>query len=78
MEKLKNLVTRVTSFITSLTPWMSSTSWLGTFAFALGFLFGSEGEWAGTIFFTIFWIVGLFIWDGYSKMNSRNDETEGN
>lgn len=78
MDLLKKVWNGLTGLVANWLPFMGPMSWMGTFAFAFGFFVGSEGELAGTIFFTIFWIVGLFIWDGYSKMNSKRDETEGN
>lgn len=70
MEMFKNLLAKAKSLISNLLPWMTPFSWLGTLAFAFGFFAGSEGEWEGTIFFTFFWIVGMFIWHQYDKMRS--------
>lgn len=70
MEMFKNLLAKAKSLISNLMPWMTPFSWLGTLAFAFGFFTGSEGEWEGTLFFTFFWIVGMFIWHQYSKMRS--------
>ena len=70
MEMFKNLLAKAKSLISSVTPWMTAFSWMGTLAFAFGFFVGSEGEWEGTLFFTFFWIVGTFIWHQYDKMRS--------
>lgn len=70
MDKLKNLLMKGLAWVQSLMPWMGPVSWMGAFAFAFGFLVGSEGEWEGTIFFTVFWIVGAYI--GHNWYNMRN------
>jgi hypothetical protein len=50
---------------------MTPISWMGVFAFAVGFFVGSEGEWAGTLFFPIFWIVGIYITNSILDMYKK-------
>lgn len=68
MEWFKNLLNKLSTLISSALPWMSAMTWMGTLAFAFGFFVGSEGEWEGTLFFTLFWVVGAFIAEQYRKM----------
>lgn len=68
MEWFKNLLNKLGTLISSAMPWMSAVTWMGTLAFAFGFFVGSEGEWEGTLFFTLFWVVGAFIAEQYRKM----------
>lgn len=68
MEWFKNLLNKLGTLISSALPWMSAMTWMGTLAFAFGFFVGSEGEWEGTLFFTLFWVVGAFIAEQYRKM----------
>ena len=68
MEWFKNLLNKLRTLISSALPWMSTMTWMGTLAFAFGFFVGSEGEWEGTLFFTLFWVVGAFIAEQYRKM----------
>ena len=78
MELFKKVWNGFTGFVANRLPFMSPMSWMGTLAFAFGFFVGSEGEWEGALFFTLFWIVGIFIMDGYLKMRDSKDETKGN
>lgn len=50
---------------------MTPISWMGVLAFAFGFFVGSGGEWEGTLFFPIFWIVGIYITNSVLDMYKK-------
>lgn len=64
MKLLQAIKSKVQNFFSFMSP----LSWMGVAAFAFGFFVGSEGEWEGTLFFTFFWMVGVWMYDNYSKM----------
>ena len=70
MNLFKKALNGLTTAAAKFLPWMSPMSWMGTSAFAFGFFVGSEGEWEGTLFFTLFWMVGVWMYDNYSKMRN--------
>ena len=61
------MLQRFKTLIKRLTPWMTQLTWMAAGTFGLGFLLGSRGDLAGAIFFTIFWIVGAAITEGFIK-----------
>ena len=65
MKLLQDLKAKVQGFFSFMSP----LSWMGTGAFSFGFFVGSEGEWAGTLFFAAFWMVGIWMYTQWSKMN---------
>lgn len=64
MKLLQTIKDKVQNFFSFMSP----MTWMGVLAFAFGFFVGSEGEWEGTLFFTFFWMVGVWMYDNYSKM----------
>lgn len=65
---LKELVDQVKSRVKNFFSFMNPITWAGVLAFAFGFWVGSGGEWEGTLFFSIFWMVGIWILTQFSNM----------
>lgn len=65
MKLLNAIKDKVQNFFSFMSP----MSWMGVAAFAFGFFVGSEGEWAGTLFFSAFWMVGVWMYTQWSSMN---------
>jgi hypothetical protein len=63
MSNLQDLKLKVQNFFSFMNPF----TWMGVGAFALGFLIGSEGDLAGTVFYPVFWLVGIWMYTKISE-----------